>query len=458
MSKFSIKLKITLWYMGLMISLVSLFLIIIFYISENIIHSNEYKRLKHTVEYSFNEIKYKNGELLIDNDLQTKIDTIQISVYNKNFEFIYGDNPLNFDYEDTFSENGSIKTVRHEKEKWYVYELKKEYPGYGNVWVRGTLTSVGASRAIETIIFISLIGFPFFLIFAGISGYVVTKNAFKPINRIRSAAERINEGNDLSQRIDLGTGTDEIYTLANTFDTMFDRLQGSFENEVQFTSDVSHELRTPIAVIMSQAEFGKNDAVSLEEGKKSFDIILNETKRMSQLVAQLLTLSRMDRGHQKLNLEYVSIGELAEIAIDSQRENARFKDINIEENISLDSYASVDETMIIRVFINIISNAITYGKYGGNILVEVKKDKDKIISKISDNGIGISEEHINKIWTRFYQVDSSRSNNNTGLGLSIVKGIIKAHNGKIYVRSAPDQGTTFTFILPENNISSRENI
>lgn len=449
MNRFSIKLKITFWYMGLMISLAALFLIIIFYISENIIHSNEYSYLKNIVKNSFREIKYTNGELVIDDDLQTKIDTIQISVYNRNLEFVYGDNPFNFKFNDTFSEKDVIKTVRHEKEKWYVYESKKNYPGYGDVWVRGVLTSVGASRAIETVIFISLIGFPFFLIFAGISGYIVTKNAFNPINKIRSAAEKINEGNDLSQRINLGEGKDEIYTLANTFDTMFDRLQSSFEREVQFTSDVSHELRTPIAVIMSQAEFGENDAVSLEESKKLFNVILTEARRMSQLVSQLLTLSRMDRGNQKLNFEYINISELAEIAIDSQKSNARMKNIQITEDILPDTFTYADETMIMRVFVNLISNAVTYGKENGNISVKVTKSNGKIISSISDDGIGIPEEHIDKIWIRFYQVDPSRNNSNMGLGLSMVKWIVEAHKGNIYVESKTNEGTVFTFEIPE---------
>ena len=109
---------------------------------------------------------------------------------------------------------------------------------------------------------------PFFLIFAGIIGYIITKNAFIPIEKIRSAAEKINEGDDLSQRINLGKGNDEIYTLANTFDTMFDRLQNSFEREVQFNSDVSHELRTPISVIMAQSEYGKDNVSTVSESKK----------------------------------------------------------------------------------------------------------------------------------------------------------------------------------------------
>ena len=107
--------------------------------------------------------------------------------------------------------------------------------------------------------------------------------------------------------------------------------------------------------------------------------------------------------------------------------------------------------MLTRVFINLISNAITYGNENGMITITLDKIKnsDKIQCKIIDDGIGISSEHINKIWNRFYQVDSSRSSDNSGLGLSIVKWIIEEHRGTIMVESELGKGTIFTFYLPE---------
>jgi len=448
MNKISIKLKITLWYMGLMTGLVILFLLIIFYMSEYIIHSYEYDRLKSTVESSFREISIKDEEIIIESGMETKVDTIQISVYNKNLGFVYGNNPLNFDYDDTFSDKKNIKIIKYHQEKWYVYESKKTYAGYGEVWIRGVMSAVGASQAMETVIFISLVGFPFFLIFAGIIGYIITQNAFLPIKKIRSAAEKINAGNDLSQRINLGEGTDEIYTLANTFDTMFNRLQNSFEREVQFNSDVSHELRTPISVIMAQSEYGKDNVSSLSESKDIFNVILKEAQKMSHLVSQLLTLARMDKGHHKLNLNNVNISELSEIIIDSQKGNAETKNITIFSEIAPDIYVNIDESMMMRVFINLLSNAVTYGKIDGNIHFKLYSQEKILIIEISDDGIGISSEHIDKIWTRFYQVDPSRNSNGAGLGLSMVKWIVEAHNGNISVTSEVGKGTVFTIQIP----------
>ena len=104
--------------------------------------------------------------------------------------------------------------------------------------------------------------------------------------------------------------------------------------------------------------------------------------------------------------------------------------------------------MIMRVFINLISNAVCYGKENGNIIIEIFSENEKVICKVIDDGIGIAKEHIHKIWNRFYQIDTSRSGDNSGLGLSMVKWIIEAHKGKIGVESEPDKGTVFTFELP----------
>ena len=199
---------------------------------------------------------------------------------------------------------------------------------------------------------------------------------------------------------------------------------------------------------MSQSEYGKENVVSVEEGKNIFNIIFNEAQKMSQLVSQLLTLSRMDRGHQKLNLANVNISELAEIVVDSRREDAKRKNINISSKITPDIYADLDETMIMRVFINLLSNAVTYGKTNGNIYVDLDVQEKTIVIKIADDGIGISNEHIDKIWTRFYQVDPSRNSEGTGLGLSMVKWIVEAHNGTISVASKLGEGTIFTIKIP----------
>ena len=423
-NKLSIKSKIAFWYIGLMISLAIIFLTTIIYISENLVRANAYKNLKSSVISAFDEIEVYDGELTIDNDFIIFNNNVHLSVYDDETGFIYGDIPLDFKYDS-----------------------KKNFSGYGIIHIRGIAPATEVENVIETIVFISLIVLPFFLLFSAISGYFITKKAFKPIEKIREAAEKINEGNDLTQRINIGEGNDEIYTLANTFDTMFDRLQSSFEREAQFTSDVSHELRTPVSIIISECEYGLENLTSIENAKHTIFSVLDETKKMSKLISQLLTLSRMDRGNQKLNLDKINMSEMAHLVADSQLYNADSKNIKIHPEIEEDIFIIGDEMMIMRIFVNLISNAINYGRENGNIWIKLTQDKNFATCKIIDDGIGIEKENIPKIWGRFYQVESSRTTENLGLGLSIVKWIIEAHKGDIYVESEIGKGSSFIFKL-----------
>ena len=443
----SIKLKIGLWYMGIMILLVFSSLAIVFYISENIIHSSVRTYLKDVVIHRLDYLTIKNGEIIIDSNFDTMIQNVEIAIYDKDFKFLYGNSPNGFEMDNRKSKDDKIMIIRSNNQKWYVYNKKIELGNYGKVWIRGVMPNIGQSSAIETVIQISFVILPFFLILSAIGGYIITKNAFTPIEKIRRIAEKINEGNDLSQRINLGKGDDELHTLANTFDVMFDRLQTSFENEIQFTSDVSHELRTPITVILTQAEYGKDSISSVEDAQKSFGIIEKEGQKMSKLVSQLLTLARMERGRQKLNIENINLSELLEMIIETQTLSANTKNIKFVTNIMPEIYANIDEMMIMRVFTNLISNAISYGKQNGTVTVELFLQKNRIVSKISDDGIGISEDKLDKIWLRFYQVDPSKNGDNSGLGLSMVKKIIELHKGEIFVESELGKGTTFTIIL-----------
>lgn len=443
----SIKLKIGLWYMGIMILLVFSSLAIVFYISENIIHSSVRTYLKDVVIHRLDYLTIENGEIIIDSNFDTMIQNVEIAIYDKDFKFLYGNSPNGFEMDNKKSKDDKIMIIRSNNQKWYVYNKIIELGDYGKVWIRGVMPNIGQSSAIETVIQISFVILPFFLILSAIGGYIITKNAFTPIEKIRRIAEKINEGNDLSQRINLGKGDDELHTLANTFDVMFDRLQTSFENEIQFTSDVSHELRTPITVILTQAEYGKDSISSVEDAQKSFGIIEKEGQKMSKLVSQLLTLARMERGRQKLNIENINLSELLEMIIETQTLSANTKNIKFVTKIMPEIYANIDEMMIMRVFTNLISNAISYGKQNGTVTVELFLQENRIVSKISDDGIGISEDKLDKIWLRFYQVDPSKNGDNSGLGLSMVKKIIELHKGEILVESKLRKGTTFTIIL-----------
>ena len=219
----------------------------------------------------------------------------------------------------------------------------------------------------------------------------------------------------------------------------------------EFVSNVSHELRTPLTTMRSYLEALSDGAWEDKNIAPQFlEVTQKETERMIRLVNDLLQLSRMDHKEQKLYKERVNIITFFHHIID------RFE-MNKSDTIKLERYFPkenmfilLDKDKITQVMDNIISNAIKYSPEGGRIAVKVKREKRMLLISISDQGIGISREKVDKIFDRFYRADKARSRNlgGTGLGLAIAKEIIEAHHGQIWAESIEGKGTTVTFTLP----------
>lgn len=451
MTKLSIKAKVTLWYALLMISVIGLVLAVIFYVGNTVLTSSIESRLFEVVEDSLQEIGYDEGDFEVEEENWMIEEGVYLSFYTTDGHFIDGNTAPNFTYNVAFSA-GEIQTVSIAGSGWAVYDRLIYIDGYGNAWIRGIASFSEAESTIQTMVNVSLIILPFMVIMAIVGGYFITRKAFSPVRKITDSAESITDGNELSRRINLGEGKDEIYTLANTFDRMFDRLENSFESEKQFTSDVSHELRTPIAVIISQCEYALESAESEQELLGALKVIMGQSQKMSRLIAQLLFLSRSDRKTQPLTIEEVNMSALTEVVIEEQKILADKKNITIHQEIEPDLILQADETMIMSMLINLITNAIKYGKQDGYVFVQLRETGNQIEGVIRDNGIGISESDQSKIWTRFYQVDTARTSEKEGgigLGLAMVKWIIESHKGTISLKSALAKGSTFTFSLPK---------
>ena len=208
---------------------------------------------------------------------------------------------------------------------------------------------------------------------------------------------------------------------------------------------------------MAQCEYALKKAKTLEEAQCALQVILRQSKKMSALVSQLLTLARVDRGSVCLELERLNVSDIVDMVALEQEESAARKGICIQRDIQPEVYACVDETMFMRLYINLIANSIKYGKEGGFIRVILKKGETQLTGQVIDDGIGISPEDLPRIWDRFYQVNPSRSDGNSaGLGLSMVKWIVSAHKGSITADSVPGKGTRFTFTLPLNVKNEKE--
>ena len=463
MKKFSIKTRVTIWYVFFLVVLVCLVFVSLIYTSNRLIQKNIMGDLTAVVEDSCRDVKIKDGILEIDDDMITYRDSVYVLVYKENNFIVTGSLPAGVKKEIPFKAGQARKETDSGRE-FYVYDYLISDETFDDVWVRGiTSADLGKSDpAIAFMLKMFLIALPLLILLAALGGYYITKSAFRPVFRISETARRIEASKDLSQRIGLDAQTntkDELYDLAATFDRMLTRLEDSFQAEKQFSNDASHELRTPISVIMAQCEYALRKASTLEEAQTALEVILAQSKNMSALVSQLLTLARADQGTAQLEFETINISEITDMVALEQAELAARKNISIQRDIQPDIFACVDETLFMRIFINLISNGIKYGKEGGFIRVILKRDKDRAVSQIIDDGIGIPPQDLPKIWDRFYQVNPSRSSGSgAGLGLSMVKWIVSAHGGTIKVDSILGKGTRFTISLPLNRTIQKEEV
>lgn len=283
-----------------------------------------------------------------------------------------------------------------------------------------------------------------------IIGYILSKSMLKPIDEITKTAERISI-NNLKERIETGNGPDdELKRLADAFNKMTDRLQESFDRQVQFVSDASHELKTPVAVIQGYANlldrWGKDDKDALE---KSIYAIKLETANMAELIEKLLFLAKGDSGTQLIDKKEFWLNELIDEVVKESRLISPKHIITSNKNDRVSVLA--DYKMLKQMLRIFIGNSVKFAPEQSTIDISSELHKDKIKITVSDAGIGIPEDEIGRIFERFYTVDKSRSKekSGTGLGLSIAKWIVDRHRGTIKVES--EEGK-YTKIIVELNI------
>lgn len=454
MKRMSIKIKVTLWFTAVMLLIVVASFGTLFSVVDLEVSKDYKKQLREVVESNIGQVEYDDGVLEFDDDFVGYKSGVFIFVYDENGNMLLGQthdvSTANMPLKDE-----SIYEVERQNITYLVYDLPVYVEDYGEIWIRGMMERhIGTQRStLDIAIQFALIGFPLLVILAAIAGYILTKHSFKPIEKIIDAAEKISEGKDLSKRIGLDGGSDEIYRLAQSFDNMFKRLEVAFEAEKKFASDASHELRTPTTVILSECEYMLDGDKTIEEYREALEVIERQGYKMSKLITQLLAFTRLEQGTQVINKEKINLSELV-IEICEEQAYLSQRGIQLQYNVTPKVYVEADETLISRVIINLISNAYKYGKENGHIIVTLKNEKNEVYFSVQDDGIGIKEEDLSNIWRRFYRADESRNSTHThslGLGLAMVKQIADLHDAKVSVRSRWGEGSEFIVVLKKSS-------
>lgn len=450
----SLKIKLTIVYTGFVLLTMCMALVLLLSLSGREVLVLTRNQLEDRVQESTEEIESENGILKMEQEFYSVEKGVYLSVYDQDGYLLYGKIPYGFDVQPQFVD-GEIRTIHDKNLKWYVYDISYRPEKGTDLYIRGIVSVSDAEEGVRITIRLALVLFPALAVIEALIGYCFTRKTLLPVKKITETVQEIQADADLSRRIELTErqrkNRDEIYHLAQTFDSMLEELEKVFKREKRFTSDASHELRTPVSVILAQCEACLADETLSVQQRNYIRLIEKKAQEMTGLISGLLFFSRAEEGRQNLNKERLNLSELTEMVAEEQQmiADAQTRQISIHTEITPDIYAMADESFYIRLLVNLISNAVYYSKEKGNVIVELKREKEHVIGSVEDDGIGISEEDQIHIWERFYRADTSRTDSShSGLGLPMVKWIAEAHGGRVFVESEPQKGSKFTFLLP----------
>jgi two-component system OmpR family sensor kinase len=313
------------------------------------------------------------------------------------------------------------------------------------VQVASLLTSLDA--VLKSLMFILFLLLPITVALSGLIGAFLARLVLSPVNRMVDTAQRITAEN-LKLRIIAPQTNDEIQRLADTFNEMLTRLELGYVSQKQFIEDLAHELKTPLSVLKGEFEVTLKRIRAAKEYESTLESSLEEVNKIVRLVENLLLLARLDKSVVNLEKKPVDVGLLVQRAVSSIKILAEQKNIEVQISAQKDTFVDGDEDNLKRLFLNLLDNAVKYTAGGGTVAIRLSREPGWLKVAVEDTGIGIAEEDLPHIFDRFYRSDKDRAHQGFGLGLSIAKSIVEAHQGRIEVQSSFTRGSVFTAFLP----------
>ena len=484
----TIRLRLTLWYTALLGATLILFSVLVY----SLLSNNLWIQVRQNVERQGNDIsKLVTGQLLRTQqlvvisesglsfpelDLFTSGAGAQVvgadgTVYlqSRNLNGMSVPNYRNALYNIRKGKNHSYH-IKNNNASFLVYStplVTERFGVLGAVQIVQPIDSV--ENAINQVSRYLILGTALSLVLAAIIGALLAHRALAPIETITTTANGITRTRDLGRRLQIGDQASELGQLAATFNDMLDRIQKLFDTQERLIADVSHELRTPLTTMQGNIELlqrmvaagakvgaqgGTTIAQSTVLFQESLGEVEQETSRMSKMINDLLLLAQADS--DTLQLQWNPV-EMDTLLLEVYRQTKRMADVRkglnaLDIRLGHEDQALVwgDRERLRQVLVNLAENAVKYTPEGGTITFSLMNEDDWVKILVSDTGIGIPLASQGQIFDRFYRTDKARSREmgGSGLGLSIVQWIVQAHNGRVTVESAPQQGSTFALWLP----------
>ena len=349
-----------------------------------------------------------------------------------------------------------LNTLISSDDKWRVFSQEVDAGD-----VAGWLQVIGdmdpINDTLDRLLTLMFVGGPLALVLAGLGGFFLAGGALHPIDRMTRTAQTIT-ASDLNQRIKYEGPADEVGRLAQTFDNMLDRLQTAFERERQFTGDAAHELRTPLAALKGRIGVTLSQSRQPQAYVETLQEMEGQVDRLIRLSADLLFIARLDQGQMARQKERIDVGDFLGAVVDQIRPLATAKAITLTETIPDGLALQGDMDLLIRLFLNLLDNAVKYTPKNGRVTIAAEQKKAKVIIYITDTGPGIPPEHLPHLFERFYRAEGDRARQTqdnhqggAGLGLAIAHEITRAHGGSLKVQSELGDWTTFVVQLPQSS-------
>ncbi len=300
-----------------------------------------------------------------------------------------------------------------------------------------------ATMVLQNLSEILIIAYPLILLILFLIARFIAGRSIKPISAIIETSNIITKDN-LKSRIHLPQKKDELFVLSKTINNLLDRIETAVEREKQFTSDASHELRTPLTVIKGTLEVLIRKPRNQEEYQEKITYCINEVNRLNHLVDQLLLLARYENQNHSIKTESISLNAIVADVISRYSTLIQSKNIQVQTHFSKDFYVDNDPYLLSIIMNNLISNAIKYSNDNTNLKISLMEIHDTIECHISDSGIGIPQDDLQKIFNQFYRSKSTEHPEikGTGLGLSIVRRLCELLAVDIEISSQEQIGTT----------------
>ncbi len=347
-----------------------------------------------------------------------------------------------------FMEKGaSFQTIHFRRRPIRLYYYLVQYKMQPLFVIQSAVPIYELKRTLQRLAFIIWVSIPGAVLAACVAGWFLAKRSFRPVDLMIREAKQITAAY-LKGRLPRTHAEDELDRLAETLNEMIDRLEASTRVVQEFSSNVSHELKTPLAIIRGEIDLALRRSRSPEALVETLRVIESEVNELIRLVDDLMFLVRSDARQLRFEKKQVSLRELLEQVTHLYQERALAKKIQMTLSSPKDLQILGDPVYLKRLFSNLVDNAIKFTQEGGQVAVHLDVKPREAAIKVTDNGMGIEADMIEKVFLRFYRTDQARSHEGAGLGLNIAKAICEAHQGTLGIESQPGKGTIVTIRLP----------